>query len=137
MVLGESIRVGIGFWGFRTFQCKHSASDSNQSSIWSLAQTDGTGYWAVVIRTLKNKYTVFYELFLSSFFLRHHVSKAQSQFKNDWLFRKHLPVSFKDFLSISPIKWYPSRIPCLRRNHNLKRNSQPPLKIYPGKKKYT
>ena len=52
-ILELVLDIDSSFCGFLTFQCKHSASRSNQSSIWSLAHTDGTGYCAVVIRTLK------------------------------------------------------------------------------------
>lgn len=31
------------FCFLRTFQCKHSAKEANQSEIWSWAQIDGTG----------------------------------------------------------------------------------------------
>jgi len=36
------------FCRFRTFQCKHSANESNQSDIWSWAHIDGNEYIDVV-----------------------------------------------------------------------------------------
>lgn len=38
------------FCFLRTFQCRHSASESNQSEIWSCAHMLGTGYMEVVTR---------------------------------------------------------------------------------------
>ena len=51
--LDKSDNSSIAFCFFRTFQCRHSAKDANQSDIWSCAQIDGTGYIDVVTCKLK------------------------------------------------------------------------------------
>lgn len=98
------------FCCLRTFQCRHSARDSNQSLIWSLLQIEGTGNMDVLIRTLYTWATV--------------TICVTTQPEIAWYWycssKWNIRVTLVDFLPVSAIERHPCSVASFRWQADLK-----------------
>ena len=108
----KSDNSSIAFCFFRTFQCRHSAKEANQSEIWSWAQMDGTGYIDVVTCRLDKK--IYNNRLIKAVSLP--LGNTSAQTCNQF----YLPIAVYQFLSVPSIERYPCCVATIGWNGYLK-----------------